>query len=380
MLDTVALMLPSHQYHIRKPDRFLPHAFSLANPAFAGGLVKATYNPTHAEKRGGYKPRLTLYRRPTGKAVSIYLKIEFSAPKLVFGNNFEELSSIDDLEKMLDALHKALTDMGLDVKRETLRTAPVIAIHYSKNILLDRTLPCFLLIQTLEKLDLTKKLDLTQTDFRNAGQMVKYHASSYEIALYDKVKDLEQAVTYGPKRGAETDYACQTDMLNWRDKPEVLRFEVRLTGKKLKPLLQTLKANRTNTLVDLFCPTLSKTVLLHFWDRITDGMYAMTIDTKDMGALAHSIRATFPKMRPGRVAELIGYLTVCQQIGLRGAALAMGLKQHQLARFKADLKVLDKQGSRSRHSVLNGVKEELRLFYPLTKKDLCNEGLLTHAA
>ena len=148
-------------------------------------MIKCHYNPTKAEKASGYKPRLTLYRKPfTERASAVWLKIEFSAPKLIFGNNFQEFAGRDDLEVVLNALHKALAIMGITMTLDTLRQAKTSAIHYSKNILLERTTPCFLLIQALEKLDLSAKLDLNQTDFRNNGQMVKYHASSYEIALF----------------------------------------------------------------------------------------------------------------------------------------------------------------------------------------------------
>ena len=43
---------------------------------------------------------------------SLTLRIEFSAPKLVLGNNFDELRS-RDFERVLDALHRALQDMGV---------------------------------------------------------------------------------------------------------------------------------------------------------------------------------------------------------------------------------------------------------------------------
>jgi hypothetical protein len=66
--------------------------------------------------------------------------------------------------------------------------------------------------QALQKLDVNQKLDLAHTTFRNGGLMAKYHATNYEIALYDKVKDLEHAAKFGDRRGAETDYGCQSDL------------------------------------------------------------------------------------------------------------------------------------------------------------------------
>ena len=208
MIDTIAINIPEKDFKIKSPERFNPNAAAIFNPVFGdGGLVKAVYNPTKADKAKGYRPRLTLFKRPyTERVRAIWLKIEFSAPKLIFGNNFEELrGSANDLEGVIDNLLIALGSMGIETTYESLLNARISAIHYSKNILLERSTPCYLLIQTLEKLDLSGKLDLTQTDFRNSGQMVKYHSSLYEIALYDKVKDLEQAAKDGEKRGMEID-------------------------------------------------------------------------------------------------------------------------------------------------------------------------------
>lgn len=377
MLDTIAISLREHEYTIKNPERFNPHAWTIYNPMFGDkGLVKAIYNPTKTEKSRGYKPRLTLYKKPyTERGRAIWLKIEFSAPKLLFGNNFEELR-YNDLEAVLTALHQALTEMGIETAYEALHSARVSAIHYSKNILLERSTPSFLLIQALEKLDLSAKLDLTHTDFRNSGQMVKYHASTYEIALYDKVKDLEQASKYGDKRSIETDYSCMVDLFTDKRKPEVLRFEVRLSSKKSKPLFKTLGIRRENTLNDLFSADVSRAILLHYWQIITNGLYLMNIDTKDIERLVHTIRTAFPKKRPGKIMELIGFIVACQNLGVRGARLALGLKNHQWYRLKADTKVLENTKTCPRFLILSGIKQQLEEFIPLERQDIVFEDLL----
>lgn len=378
MLDTIALMLPEYTFRLCRPEKFSPHAYSLRNASCGGGMVKAIYNPTKSDTQKGYKPRLTLYRRPAPRGlVSIFMRVEFSAPKLVFGNNFQELRGSDDFQRVIDALHGALHDMGVEITKAALKAANISAIHYSKNILLEKHTPCFLLIQELEKLDLSQKLDLTQTDFRNAGQMVKYHASTYEIALYDKVKDLEQASKYGERRGAEMDYECQRGLLRPESPlPEVLRFEIRLTSKKLKSLLKTLKEDTPLTLESLFSPSLSRSILLYFWAQITDGLYGLTVDARDAASLIQSIRTVFPRKRPGKVAEMTGFLTACQQIGFRGAALALGMKTAQLYRLKKDIKALEQAQIQPRFSVLNLVKNELVDFIPLTAADIVRKDLL----
>jgi len=379
MLDTIALSIPEKDFSIKHPERFSPNALSVYRPSYGDrGLIKAVYNPTKDDKSTGYKPRLTLLKRPyTEHSRAIWLKIEFSAPKLVFGNNFEELCDSDDLEAVLAALHGALKSMGIVTAYDSLLNAKISMIHYSKNILLERSTPCFLLIQALEKLDMSTKLDLTQTDFRNGGQMVKYHASTYEIAIYDKVKDLEQATKYGAKRGVETDYGDMPDLfLQHIQKPEVLRLEIRLTSRKLKSLLRTLKLERDCTLKNLFSATLSRAILLYYWQMITQGLYMLNIDTKDIERLIYAIRTAFPRKRPSKIMELLGFVMTCQKLGVRGARLTLGLKNHQWYRIKSDVKTLEGSDVCPRFLILNGIKKDLQEFVPLVKADIAVDGLI----
>lgn len=377
MLDTIAINLQRDDYTIHAPERFTPHAGALTNPLFGdGGIVKCYYNPTKAEKAQGYLPRITVFKKPFGDyASAVWMKIEFSAPKVMFGNNFEELQG-EDFAALIRALLTALKRMGIETVYEVLANASVTAIHYSKNILLDRDMPCYLLIQTLQKLDISAKLDLNQTDFRNGGQMAKYHASNFEIAIYDKVKDLEQARKYGAGRGAETDYDCQHDLFAGQKTPEVLRLEVRLKSRKLKSLMKTIGANREMSLKSLFCASLSRAVLMHYWEEITKGLYILNIDTGSCEKLVDNIRAHFPKKKPNTILALMGFVQTCQQTGIRGAKLLLGLNNSQFYRLKADAKKLEQETKAPRFAVLGAVKSQLKEFIPLIKQDIVDENLL----
>lgn len=377
MLDTVAISICEGQFQILKPESFSPHADAVYRPQFSSrGFFKAICNPAKADKENGYCPRLTLIRRPYGKAGGIWLKIEFSAPKLLFGNNFEEIGAASDLDRVIALLVKRLHSMGIKTSNEAIRAAQVNAIHYSKNILLERDTPAHLLIQALEKLDLSQQLDLTQTDFRNAGQMVKYHANGYEIALYDKVKDLEQVSKYGDKRGIEKDYGDMPLLFENLRRPEVLRLEIRLASRKLKSQLKTLNISHDNTLATLFSADISRAVLLHYWEVITKNLYLLNINTSDTERLIYGIRKAFPRKQTGKRIELIGFIHCCQKLGVRGARLALGLKNHQWYRLKREAKELGDDSICPRFSLLSGIKNQLIDFIPLVKADIVNEALL----
>lgn len=95
------------------------------------------------------------------------------------------------------------------------------------------------------------------------------------------MKDLQQANIYGDKRSAEIDNASQLDLLNSLKLPEVLRFEIRLKSRKLKPLLAQIGHAGPLHFQNLFNASLSRAILLHFWHQITDGRYLLNLNTDD---------------------------------------------------------------------------------------------------
>jgi hypothetical protein len=58
-----------------------------------------------------------------------------SAPKLLLGNNFDELTD-DDFRRLCKKLVNVLAEMSVKVTARTLAKVNVSAIHYSKNITL----------------------------------------------------------------------------------------------------------------------------------------------------------------------------------------------------------------------------------------------------
>jgi hypothetical protein len=209
--------------------------------------------------------------------------------------------------------------------------------------------------------------------------MVKYHASTYEIALYDKVKDLQQARTYGDKRSAEIDNAYQADLLNTLKMPEVLRFEIRLKSRKLKPLMQKISLTGPLTFQNLFNASLSRAILLYFWNQITDGLYLLNINSDDPAALIARIKAAYPKKRQTSILQLIGFAHTAEKLGIRGAKLHLGLNNQNFYRLKKDLKALDGTHTTPRFSVLKAVKEQITEFIPLIADDVVKLDLLKSA-
>lgn len=168
MIDTIILTLTQNQFTITDPEKFeppFPPSASSDKPCIPKGLkCKQKSNPQELAL-GLYKPRLTLFSRLTPlHGYKTLLKIEFSAPKLLLGNNFEELTE-QNFAHVIKKLLSILSHMGIATTADALTSALVSAIHYSKNIpLTDGSTP-YPYINKIKEANISLLLDVNQTDF-----------------------------------------------------------------------------------------------------------------------------------------------------------------------------------------------------------------------
>ena len=100
MIDTVVLIIPEESFSISDHNKFNPSTINLFQPSYyrlgSRSNFSCVQNPTKTELRSGnYKPRLTVTKRMKNREFQITLKIEFSIPKLLYGNNFDEIEETD---------------------------------------------------------------------------------------------------------------------------------------------------------------------------------------------------------------------------------------------------------------------------------------------
>lgn len=322
MLDTVAITLNSNQFTIIEPSKFTPSAEILTSGKIIKGRIACTQ---HIKSKDQYFPRLTLSRIPTQYGVIISLRIEASLPKLVYGNNFEELGGAD-LSKVAWLLFWRLLEMGVKTSHQDLLKANVSAIHYSKNIMLGKYATCSMIITELQKANISKRLDINRTVFINGGIAVKYHANSYEIAIYDKWADLQQA-RISPKRGIERDYDTQHTFIQQikKSKPcEVLRLEIRFVKRtSLKAILKIIGWHGEITLEALFSETVSKKILQHYWQQIMAAWDVLAIAENAPEDIFRAITRAHPELKSSKTFQLTGALLVARSIGIRGLRIML---------------------------------------------------------
>ncbi|MCL4386307.1 MAG: hypothetical protein M1326_08360 [Cyanobacteria bacterium] len=196
MIDTIVLTIPRDKYIILDHNKFSPSTKGFFESPYYTLGSKSNFsckqNPNKEDLINGiYKPRLTITKRISKGLIDIPLKIELSLPKLLFGNNFDELSDTY-FDEIIVKLRSTLEEMAIIIKDIDLIEASVSSVHYSKNIALTDYSTCSMVINELNKINLTKRLDIDKTSYRNEGQVIHYHCNSFEIAIYDKIKDLSQ--------------------------------------------------------------------------------------------------------------------------------------------------------------------------------------------
>jgi hypothetical protein len=181
-----------------------------------------------------YKPKMTIYKR----GAKYDLVIEFSAPKVLFNNNVDELED-KDFDEVLKKLKEKLFAMGVKIDLNIIKYGEVLSFHPSKNIPLGKGYTSTFAIRELAKIDISQKIDISKIKFKNNGEELQFYTNSHSFVFYDKVADLEN-----PKNRAvdkqQTKYQKSLfEYLKEKQRIELLRMEIRLSKKvKMNEILE----------------------------------------------------------------------------------------------------------------------------------------------
>lgn len=368
MIDTIKLTLNKSMFTILNKDRFIKDRQNSMR-----GYFTLVQNPTPSElKRGIYKPRLTLANRFNDSGSSQKtLSIEFSIPKLIFGNNFDELTG-DEFPEVIQKLVPILKEMGVYLfSKNRLINAPVSAIHYSKNIALtDYTTP-YTYLEQLSKLNINQNLDTDRTSFRNEGHSFKYRANSFEVAFYDKLKDLQQAKKSN-KRAEEKDNAIQLnllDLINPKKPFEVIRMEIRLNKRqKIKHILKLIQNEVEPTFINLFNQNISKKVLLHFIDEVENALPPLlAYHQNSPKKLFSGFLIANPGIKLNKLLTMFGLKSLIDDIGTRG--FRQLTKRYGQSAWYGLNKEMKQLKTTDEPSVFNLLRKEVTAFKPLRLLD-----------
>ncbi|HUD07301.1 MAG TPA: hypothetical protein VMR34_05430 [Candidatus Saccharimonadales bacterium] len=366
MVDTVKLLLPINEPMILSKGAFEPLTVGQLVGTWGTSRTYLNPSPTYA-KIGKYMPRLTLYRRPTKTMGIVYqLSVEFSAPKMLFMQNFDELTEAD-FEPLLKALREALHELtGHQFFPHQLANAVVASWHPSKNIVFLDYTSCQTILNTIAKLDISRIYDLQRTNFRD-GHVVHIHCNSLDIAFYDKMADLRRGKV-SEKRAFENDNAIQLNLLEplQHISPiEVLRYEVRFVGRKA--IKRAYPDIENQTFKALFKKQLSQDILLKHWNKITSSIDMLSLDERRPYELFQNYLIDNPDATPQASLAATAALLINGQEGIRNFRNLLEARYNPDAWYR--IKKTLKTPQQHRYTHFQHVDEALKQFTPTRMSD-----------
>lgn len=374
MIDTITIRLSQNEFKILDHSKFNPDCYNFFYPPYpkmgSRRYIDAYQNPRKTElKQGIYKPQLTLRLRTQGSEDSVYLYIQFSAPKVLYKNNFDELVD-SDIEAILTKLTDSLKNMGVMLRMRDLKEAKVIKIHYSKNIILPEYIIPSMVIGEIKKVDFNLHKELTERDYRNAGHSIRFHTNNYELILYDKKKDLQKSM-HSDKRAIENGNSIQLNLFDEIKKKkhfEVIRIESRLNNASwIKKELGISKQNQN--IKTLFSSTLSSKVINKSWGRLLNQYSYLKCKTDDKEKFLATFMINNPEVRLTNVLSIYAFLDIANSMGI---GKFRNLIQHKYSNktwysFKKTIEKYNLKSNLPNH--FESISKILQDFEPVRLKD-----------
>lgn len=262
MIDTVRLV---HDVKVI-PEEF---RFSKTRKGVFSGIL----NPTKEMRASGkYFPRVTFIKRPMRGGVQQQISIECSLPKLLKGNNFEEVCDAD-FDDIIETLKRVLWGMGVKWQfSSTIANYKVSRVDYSKNIVFNDGATVPQILRLINNAQIGSLMDASSSEFRNGGQILHLHTNARDIVFYDKIADLKQSKR-SEKRAIENDNKRQLELLDYLQKKRdlaVLRFEIRLnSAREIRNNLKKIGLDDGDlSFKRLFSSDVSRPILTHWWEEI----------------------------------------------------------------------------------------------------------------
>jgi len=363
MIDTIILEFPINFKQIIDPARFTPNARHLE--AFKG-FGKCTNNGLkEVKKQGKYQAKLTAIKRDR----VYFLKIEFSAPKVMFGDNLNEIME-SDFEPMILRLREMVREMGVLLQVEQIKNAKVIGFHPSKNIPLTNRYTASFAIRELYKVNLSEKMDIQRVSFRNDGEAIQLYSKRHSFVFYDKINDL----TKPEKRAIDKNQTAQQrslfEFIRANKKGlEVLRLEIRLSqSDKMKEVLADVGFDQEPILKNIFKKSLCQKIVKHYWESLFVGDLFLFNTFNNPQKILEMILQKYPKTRIRTAIMLVGLNLLCKDDdGFRGfrkivANYKTRNNWYSLRRYLE--KLSDNFFTRTIHGFVDDIQREIKEFEP----------------
>lgn len=360
MVDTIKLLINIIDPLKLGRHKFEPITLKQLTNSSPGSRTYLNLSAAYA-KNGVYMPNLTMFKRFRKGMPTYQLAVEFSAPNVLYNNNFDELEE-SDFEGLIAGLQSKLYELiGVKFFKQQLINANVSEWHPSKNVVFLDYTSCQTILNTISKLDVSRTYDLQKTDFRD-GHVVHKHCNSLDIAFYDKLADLKKVKT-SPKRAEEKNSLMQLNLLDELKKYqplEILRYEVRFVGRaSIKRAFPNLESW---TLETLFKKQLCQDVLIKHWRKLTSSVDMLALDINKPYELLQNYLIDNPGATPQAAMAAVTGLLINGQEGVVGLRNLLDARYGQQAWSRVKKLLKSPQANRFTH--FQHIDETLERFEP----------------
>lgn len=368
MVDTITLVLNIRGprkpiFDKKRAHEWLPgigHIIDGGRSSLYGrGCISHYRPPSNSEKTSGeYYPEVKLLEHvQRGSSVQQELYITFSAPKLIFGNNFNELTN-KYLCLVCIRLSIQLQKMGITVSPNTLRKATVSEIHCSKNILL-KNRPIDEVFAVLRRMWKPMRKNWRYERYAGGGQLVNIYTQRHSTCLYDKrAESRRRKARFG---------SAYSDAYEQPHNISVLRMEVRCT--KTADIKRTLQRSGVAipaafTLENLFDSKIARAVLLTEFDELRAYIPPITL-TGSLSDIVSSIATLNPGLKINQLVNAATIIKLTNELGSEEAVRsALKISSPTWSRRKKWLATL-KLPTPKTPDFLDEVKRQLDKFVPV---------------
>lgn len=371
MVDTIVLKISKDSFEILPSAH---HCFSswissvLDEKVHSGRFVKAYYIPPEDLRQSGlYLPKFSVIKARRSGGYDIFARIEFSAPKLLFGNNFEEFIG-NELHEVSGVLSSRLKMMGILICSSSIEQGKVASIHYGKNIPFTDYTTASQVISDLAKCDVAIRKQHNTRDFTNGGEALYFQTKTSSLVIYDKVRELKASRSKCTR--FEDDNQYQFHILDQIESPfEIVRIEVRLLNRQTirNTLSRCGLKFKEGRFCDLFLSNTAQAVLLDAFMPFLASQNELVVASSSFKELVVSLKRNNPSMTLRNMLMIVGLKALLSEIDFLGIRKITQATSGQWSRLNQCLREI-KIGARQQNGVTL-VEQHLKRFQPIKLKN-----------
>lgn len=246
------------------------------NKAFRMSTITLNW-PKEAEEKWPYLPEVKYVDFPNPRAKEeengriFGYQITFSAPKLLYGNNIEEVTE-DQFEDVVDVLYEQLQflDLPTEISKEDIRQAKLRRLDYSKNAMIAELVPGEQFCSMLMRSEHVYRSKYSQTQYRH-GDSYRENIKKRSVVIYDKLAEFRNSLPKDKVLNVREQFFLAAEKAHLF---QVFRLEVQMQDlNQIAIELERFGIERAGiTFSRVFSKELAHSILMRYWKSLIENL------------------------------------------------------------------------------------------------------------